>query len=234
MKNSILLFIAFAWMHIYAQHTQVKYLSGTDAENTATWDFYCSDGLNSKKWTSIEVPSCWEQQGFGKYNYGHVPFEDRLKEINAILKERTSYLNNLEKERQEALRFKKLEKDVERLKASIIHGDLSRNGKESERVISEILKQEKDPLNYPMITKRPEYRRVHLTAALLQNNYDLWMIQRPAQGVLRDMWEFPMLEGDIEEAGKYIDEMGSNHPIFHIASILAGDNRSENRIFSIG
>jgi len=25
------------------------------------------------------------------------------------------------------------------------------------------------------------------------------MIQRPQQGVLRDMWEFPMVEGDIED-----------------------------------
>ena len=34
--------------------------------------------------------------------------EEKLKEINAILRERMSYLNNLEKERQQALRFKKL------------------------------------------------------------------------------------------------------------------------------
>ena len=34
--------------------------------------------------------------------------EERLKEISAILRERTAYLNNLEKERQQALRYKKL------------------------------------------------------------------------------------------------------------------------------
>jgi len=33
--------------------------------------------------------------------------EDKLKEIGSILRERTAYLNNLEKERQQALRFKK-------------------------------------------------------------------------------------------------------------------------------
>jgi len=64
----------------HAQHTEVQYLSGIDAENTIPWDFYCSDGMNSKKWTSIEVPSCWEQQGFGQYHYGRDKFEDRLKE----------------------------------------------------------------------------------------------------------------------------------------------------------
>ncbi len=49
---------------------QIKYLSGTDNIHTETWDFYCTKGRNSGKWTKIEVPSCWEQQGFGTYNYG--------------------------------------------------------------------------------------------------------------------------------------------------------------------
>ena len=45
------------------------YLSGTGAADTRTWDFYCSDGMNSGKWEKIEVPSQWEQQGFGGYTY---------------------------------------------------------------------------------------------------------------------------------------------------------------------
>ena len=60
--------------------TEKHYLTGIGAEDTTTWDFYCSKGMNSNKWTTIEVPSCWEQQQFGEYNYGHVPFEDRAKE----------------------------------------------------------------------------------------------------------------------------------------------------------
>ena len=27
--------------------------------------------MQSGKWTKIAVPSCWELQGFGNYNYGH-------------------------------------------------------------------------------------------------------------------------------------------------------------------
>jgi hypothetical protein len=50
--------------------TQIKYLSGTDNKNTVAWDFYCTGGRNSGKWTTIQVPSHWEQQGFGAYNYG--------------------------------------------------------------------------------------------------------------------------------------------------------------------
>ena len=49
---------------------EVKFLSGTDNENTVTWDFFCTTGRNSGAWTTIEVPSHWEQQGFGEYDYG--------------------------------------------------------------------------------------------------------------------------------------------------------------------
>ena len=53
-----------------AETSQVQYLSGTDNENTKTWEFFCTGGRNSDQWTTIEVPSCWEQQGFGTYDYG--------------------------------------------------------------------------------------------------------------------------------------------------------------------
>lgn len=49
---------------------QTVYLSGTDNENTATWDFWCSAGRKSGEWTTIQVPAHWEQQGFGEYDYG--------------------------------------------------------------------------------------------------------------------------------------------------------------------
>ncbi|GAB3650664.1 glycoside hydrolase family 2 [Echinicola sediminis] len=55
---------------LFAQQKEVRYLSGTDSKHTVTWDFYCTGGRNSGYWTSIEVPSHWEQQGFGSYNYG--------------------------------------------------------------------------------------------------------------------------------------------------------------------
>lgn len=56
-----------------AQQPTVKefqYLSGKGSDNTVAWDFYCTGGRNSGYWTKIQVPSCWEQQGFGSYNYG--------------------------------------------------------------------------------------------------------------------------------------------------------------------
>ena len=62
-----------------AQQTETLYLSGTDAEHTVEWDFYCSKGQNSGKWRKIAVPSCWEQQGFGEYTYGRYYKKKGLK-----------------------------------------------------------------------------------------------------------------------------------------------------------
>lgn len=50
--------------------TQRQYLSGHGCDDMVQWDFLCSDGRNSGKWTKIGVPSCWELQGFGTYQYG--------------------------------------------------------------------------------------------------------------------------------------------------------------------
>jgi hypothetical protein len=54
-----------------AQETIIKYLSGTGKDQTVNWEFFCTKGAKSGQWTTIPVPSCWEQQGFGGYNYGH-------------------------------------------------------------------------------------------------------------------------------------------------------------------
>src|SRR5690606_7959270 len=72
MKSLVsLLFIALS-VFVNAQPiTEVFYLSGTGADNRAVWEFYCSNGRNSGKWTTIPVPSCWEQEGFGGYYYGY-------------------------------------------------------------------------------------------------------------------------------------------------------------------
>ncbi len=60
---------------LFAQETMLQYLSGTDNIHTVQWDFFCSKGMNSGKWSTIAVPSNWEQQGFGGYSYGH----DKIK-----------------------------------------------------------------------------------------------------------------------------------------------------------
>ena len=50
--------------------TERQSLSGHGCDDTVEWDFFCTDGRNSGRWTKIGVPSCWELQGFGTYQYG--------------------------------------------------------------------------------------------------------------------------------------------------------------------
>lgn len=62
-------FILFT-LQLKAQQTDIFYLSGKDKDHTVDWDFTIDNGMNSGKWTTIPVPSNWELQGFGVYNYG--------------------------------------------------------------------------------------------------------------------------------------------------------------------
>ena len=54
-----------------AQQTERVYLSGKGIDDAIEWDFFCTAGRKSGEWAKIPVPSCWEQHGFGIYNYGH-------------------------------------------------------------------------------------------------------------------------------------------------------------------
>ncbi|HSC55054.1 MAG TPA: glycoside hydrolase family 2 TIM barrel-domain containing protein [Phnomibacter sp.] len=63
-----------------AQQTEKLYLSGTGSDQTVQWDFMCTGGMNANKWSKIAVPSCWELQGFGKYDYGFAKDSLRGKE----------------------------------------------------------------------------------------------------------------------------------------------------------
>ncbi|MEM1134483.1 MAG: glycoside hydrolase family 2 TIM barrel-domain containing protein [Bacteroidota bacterium] len=72
-KISFLLIASFTVFTLQAQQTEILYLSGVDKDNTVDWEFYIDKGMNSGKWTTIPVPSNWELQGFGVYNYGRAP-----------------------------------------------------------------------------------------------------------------------------------------------------------------
>lgn len=57
--------------------------------------------------------------------------EEKLKEVSTVLKERNSYLKNLEKDRQKAISYKKLETTIKKCKATL----LSKKEKEKEKEI---------------------------------------------------------------------------------------------------
>jgi len=71
LKCLLLITVSIFWLNSTdAQQKQIQYLSGTDNEHTVPWEFFCTGGRNSGKWTTIPVPAHWEQHGFGNYNYG--------------------------------------------------------------------------------------------------------------------------------------------------------------------
>ena len=84
MKRILFPLFIFLFLNIsfsQAQKTEIQYLSGTGSNHTVNWDFFCTAGQNSGKWTQIPVPSNWELQGFGTYNYGQDKDEVRGKEM---------------------------------------------------------------------------------------------------------------------------------------------------------
>ncbi|AGA77414.1 glycoside hydrolase family 2 protein [Echinicola vietnamensis] len=69
---SILAFCCFTLAFAQEPHEYRRvYLSGKDAAHPVTWDFKVSDGRKAEQWSNIPVPSNWELQGYGTYNYGH-------------------------------------------------------------------------------------------------------------------------------------------------------------------
>ncbi len=63
-------FCLLSFISSSAQETERLYLSGHGCDDMVEWDFKCSDGRRAGEWTKIGVPSCWELQGFGTYQYG--------------------------------------------------------------------------------------------------------------------------------------------------------------------
>lgn len=72
-------------------NAQRYYLSGEDSDSPKQWDFYCSKGQNSGKWSKIDVPSCWELQGFGEYTYGRFYKTKGLKPSDETGRYRTTF-----------------------------------------------------------------------------------------------------------------------------------------------
>ncbi|WP_371767545.1 glycoside hydrolase family 2 TIM barrel-domain containing protein [Massilia sp.] len=50
--------------------TEQLYLSGPGPKTAVPWEFKVSDGRRAGVWSTIPVPSNWELQGFGGYDYG--------------------------------------------------------------------------------------------------------------------------------------------------------------------
>jgi len=76
--TTLFLFLGSLFLTLYAQQgeapqTVIEYLSGKGADDAVEWDFYVTEGMNAGEWSTIRVPSCWETEGFGQFQYG-MPF----------------------------------------------------------------------------------------------------------------------------------------------------------------
>ena len=69
-KISILIVMLALFVQSFAQDTKIIYLSGTDFENPVKWEFMVTGGMQANQWSTINVPSQWELEGFGEYTYG--------------------------------------------------------------------------------------------------------------------------------------------------------------------
>jgi chromosome segregation protein len=69
--------------------------------------------------------------------------DEKLKEVSAVLKERNAYLRNLEKERQEALSFQKLEENIKRCKATILSRKIHDKDREQQIIFNSVEEQNK-------------------------------------------------------------------------------------------
>lgn len=80
--------------------------------------------------------------------------DEKLKEISAILRERNAHLRNLEQERQQALRFKHLEKTIMRCKTTLLYKDLGEKKRELEKLEKEIEKANSSLDNMRIISSK--------------------------------------------------------------------------------
>jgi beta-galactosidase/beta-glucuronidase len=95
-KTFLLTLVLSVTLSLNAQKTEVIYLSGIDKDHTVQWDFFCTNGRNSGKWSKIGVPSNWELQGFGSYHYGK---PDLVANEKGLYKYEFSVPGNWEKKR---------------------------------------------------------------------------------------------------------------------------------------
>jgi len=133
--------------------------------------------------------------------------EEKLKEIGTILRDRTAYLNNLEKEKAQAQKYKELKALEKRLKASIIKKKLDEKIKEIE-IIEKAINEKTAQKN--RMEQRVEKSRKgieELSNKINQINKHVQKASGVEQSQLRD--EITNLRADLE--GLRVRKEGQEH-----------------------
>ena len=69
-----------------AVETETQYLSGKGKDDPVKWEFMCDGGQNANHWSTIGVPSNWQLQGFGIYEYGQPTPQGGWPKVHGIYK----------------------------------------------------------------------------------------------------------------------------------------------------
>ena len=150
--------------------------------------------------------------------------EERLKEIGTILRERTSYLNNLEKEKRQAERFRELETTAKRAKATIISKKLEGKKREVEGIMRGIREKEEQKDKIRTKVREIEGRTDSLSGKIEEINSNIKQATGLEQEKLHD--EIANLRAEIEglrvrkenyenkkeEIERRIEELGQDLP----------------------
>ena len=83
--------------------------------------------------------------------------DEKLKEINAILRARGAFLKNLEKEKEQAEKYNELHSNVKRCKATILHKKIDEKKKEIENIVKGIV--QKNGQKQKIIDKREKIEK---------------------------------------------------------------------------
>ncbi len=149
--------------------------------------------------------------------------EERLKEVQTTLRERTAYLRNLEEERKQALKFKKLENEVKEYKASIIKRKLVEKEKELSKLNEERAKKENDRKKL----KEKEQQVVNNVEASEQEISRLNQQMQKSSGIEQEQLNQEISDLRAELAGLEVEEKNKND---RIEEIQARKNKAEEEI----
>ncbi|MFH1823556.1 MAG: chromosome segregation SMC family protein [archaeon] len=97
--------------------------------------------------------------------------DQKLKEVKTVLDERRAYLERLDKERQQALRYEKLKEEIRRCEATILNRKIEENNKENSNIDANI--QEKAGKISKTQAKTQELRKI-----IENNNLEIKNIEK--------------------------------------------------------
>lgn len=133
-----------------AAKTEIQYLSGRGPDTAVAWDFYCTGGRQSGQWATIHVPSNWELEGFGTYNYGG----DKVKSDEQGKYRKTFQIPADWKEKKIILVFEAVMTDTEVFVNGISAGPIHQGGfYEFEYDITQLIKQDAENLLEVTVSK---------------------------------------------------------------------------------